>query len=145
MWENKTDDNGLRDKDHTYTWYNTDTTNNGGNAGTENGGTCSGGTGCDTQTYVTDVNAIGLCGYTNWRMPTVEELQGIADMWRANPAIDPTYLPTMGNPGGIYRYRSSTSLSSDASYAWDVVFTRGLDASDNDKSIANAVRLVSGN
>jgi len=146
MWENKTDDNGLRDKDHTYTWYNTDTTNNGGNAGTANGGICSGGTGCDTQKYVTDVNAIGLCGYTNWRMPTVDELQSIADMGRNSPAIDPSYFPTMGNPdGGYYDHWSSTSLSSDASYAWIVSFIRGLDASDNNKSIASAVRLVSGN
>ncbi len=32
-WEVKTDDNGLRDKDWTYTWYSTDGTTNGGDAG----------------------------------------------------------------------------------------------------------------
>ena len=33
MWEVKTDDGGLRDKDWTYSWYNPDATTNGGSAG----------------------------------------------------------------------------------------------------------------
>ncbi len=152
MWENKTDDDGLRDKDHTYTWYNTDTTNNGGIAGTDNGGTCSGGTGCDTEKYVTDVNAIGLCGYTNWRMPTFEELVGIADMGRVNPAIDPTYFPTMGNPSSLYRYAywSSSPLAANSTFIWVVYFNNGdgeygwqLTNSDYEPALGKlAVRLV---
>jgi len=34
VWEIKTDDNGLRDKDWEYTWYNADPATNGGDAGT---------------------------------------------------------------------------------------------------------------
>ena len=33
MWEVKTDDEGLRDRDWKYSWYNTDTSTNGGHAG----------------------------------------------------------------------------------------------------------------
>ena len=33
IWEAKTDDGGLRDKDWTYTWYNPDPATNGGSAG----------------------------------------------------------------------------------------------------------------
>jgi hypothetical protein len=140
MWENKTDDGGLRDKDNTYTWYNTDSTNNGGNEGTANGGTCTGGTGCDTEKYVSDVNTAGLCGYSNWRMPTMEELQSIADMGRS-PAIDSTYFPRLGNPSGRYKYWSSSAFAEGSDYAWFVLFDSGHDNFDY-KFNGIAVRLV---
>lgn len=38
IWEVKTDDGALRDKDNTYTWYNIDPATNGGVAGTAGGG-----------------------------------------------------------------------------------------------------------
>lgn len=142
IWENKTDDGGLRDKDHTYTWYNTDVTNNGGNSGTENGGNCTGGRGCDTQAYVTDVITIGLCGYTNWRMPTVDELQGVTDMGRANPAIDPTYFPMVSNTSINYTYwSSSASVLNFSNGAWVIDFELGLPYL-YPKSDGLAVRLV---
>ncbi len=114
MWENKTDDNGLRDKDHTYSWYNSDSSNNGGNAGVESGGTCYQTGRCDTEKYVADVNTAGLCGYNNWRMPTVEELPGIADMGRVNPAIDTSYFPTPPDRG----YWSSSAFAEGTDGAW---------------------------
>jgi hypothetical protein len=40
IWEIKTDDNGLRDKDYSYTWYSTDAASNGGNAGSAGSNTC---------------------------------------------------------------------------------------------------------
>ncbi|PIE36235.1 MAG: hypothetical protein CSA53_08130, partial [Gammaproteobacteria bacterium] len=57
VWEVKTDDNGLHDKDNEYSWYNPDSSTNGGDAGTQNGGTCPTATGdCDTSGFVTAVN-----------------------------------------------------------------------------------------
>src|ERR1035437_4162283 len=64
----------LRYSGHTYSWYNTDVLTNGGVAGTANGGVCSGGSGCDTEKFVSDVNTAGLCAIHNWRMPTQREL-----------------------------------------------------------------------
>jgi hypothetical protein len=148
MWENKTDDdNSLRGKNHTYTWYNsTETNNNGGNAGTANGGACPGRTRCDTEKYVSDVNTAGLCGYTNWRMPTVEELQGIADIGRTPPAIDTTYFLTTDNsPDSVRRYWSSSAyanfIPNNSNGAWLIGFFYG-DDNYHSKHNTYAVRLV---
>lgn len=72
MWEVKTNDGGLHDKDWTYTWYNSTGTNDGGSAGTSGGGSCGGTVpgGCDTEHFVAAANSAGLCGYSDWRMPT---------------------------------------------------------------------------
>lgn len=92
IWEQKTDDNGLRDKDWTYTWYNPDANTNGGHAGTQNGGTCfnrAGGAQCDTAGYVAALNAANYCGYSDWRMPTRMELINLLDYgyFRPNPVF----------------------------------------------------------
>lgn len=138
-WENKSDDNGLRDKDWTYTWYNSNNSKNGGNAGTPNGGNCAGGTGCDTEKFVKDVNTAGLCGYNDWRMPSLAELKSIVDVVRASPAIDTAFFPTtLSN-----RYWSASPRAANADFAWSVDFYDG-----NDywvfKSYYYMVRLVRG-
>ncbi|RWX42945.1 hypothetical protein H206_00471 [Candidatus Electrothrix aarhusensis] len=58
IWEVKTADN----KDLTYSWYNSDTTTNGGSVGNENDGEHN------TEAYVETVNKAGLCGAKDWRM-----------------------------------------------------------------------------
>uniref|UniRef100_UPI004055A790 Lcl C-terminal domain-containing protein n=1 Tax=Candidatus Electronema sp. TaxID=2698783 RepID=UPI004055A790 len=101
IWEVKTDDGGLHDKDDTYTWYNTDRTANSGGAGEENpsGATCYGYTSgnaatyCNTQAYVNRVKDENLCGFNDWRMPTVKELGSLVNYGRSGPAIDTDYFP----------------------------------------------------
>lgn len=90
VWEVKTT-SGLRSQNHRYSWFNTLSPD--GNKGTESGGSCAAVGRCDTEKYVADVNAAGLCGASNWRMPTVKELAGIVDRGRTGPAIDLTYFP----------------------------------------------------
>lgn len=76
MWEIKTDNNDLHDKDWTYSWFEPDTTKNGGyQGGTENGGRCNGVVKCNTDVFIKAVNAEKLCGKENWRLPTKEELE----------------------------------------------------------------------
>ncbi|CAM5224745.1 hypothetical protein [Alishewanella longhuensis] len=66
IWEEETgNDGGLRDMNHTYTWYNPDMNSNGGDAGFQyNTETCIENT-CDTYSYVTSVNKVTLCGANN--------------------------------------------------------------------------------
>ena len=65
IWEVKTT-SGLRDQARTYSWYMTGSPD--GNNGTANGGQCAVAGRCDTEKFVADVNAAGLCGALCWRI-----------------------------------------------------------------------------
>lgn len=83
-WEIKTTDGGLRDRRWTYTPYDGNPATNGGYPGYRD--TTSGrclrermdGSSCNTEAYVAAVNAEGLCGHRDWRLPTYIELAAIA-------------------------------------------------------------------
>ena len=136
VWEVKTT-SGLRSQNHTYTWFNTLSPD--GNKGTENGGYCATGGRCDTEKFVADVNAAGLCGASDWRMPTVKELENIADLGRSAPAIDPAYFP---NTPVAYMWSGSTYAGS-YSRPWAVHFHSG-NALQVGSSTGSRVRLVRG-
>ena len=135
MWEVKTT-SGLRSQSHTYTWYDS-VHNYDGNPGTASGGTCQTAGRCDTEKFVADVNAANLCGHTDWRMPTFQELYNLADRGRTNPAIDPTYFP---NTPAWYFWSSSPNIGFSGS--WGMGF--GSDGEDfsNSRFFAYLVRLV---
>lgn len=138
IWEVKTDDGRLHDKDWTYTWYDINTATNGGGNGTANGGSCGGTSICDTSSYVTAVNNAGWCGANSgWRMPTLEELLSIADLSRDNLAIDPAYFPNTVS----WVYWSGTSYAGSATDAWNVDFDGGYDRLCG-RHAGDAVRLV---
>ena len=87
IWEEKTNNGGLRDKNWTYTWFDPNKETNGGSEGFqdrheyENGeplGKSCGNTlsSCNTMAYVDAVNKNGgICGHSNWKMPTVVQLK----------------------------------------------------------------------
>ncbi len=142
IWEVKTDDAGLRDKDWTYTWYNTDSNTNGGNAGSTGGATCGGSlANCNTQAYVAAVNALdpALCGYSDWRMPSREELRSIVDYSKLSPAIDTHYFPATVATW----YWSASPYAPDSDGAWVVSFGDSS-CGTGDKGSNFAVRLVRG-
>jgi hypothetical protein len=150
-WEVKTNDGGLHDQHDTYTWYNTNPAVNGGSNGKAKSSyapdTCEGyvsgndATYCNTEAYVARVNAAGWCGKSDWRMPTIKELEGIASLGTSttDPAIDKNYFPNTpnsavwsGTPSAFYvrepvldeaQYINSNS-------AWYVNFNAGESSSD---------------
>lgn len=137
-WEIKTTDGGLHDMNNYYTWYEPDNSKNGGNAGTQNGGSCKG-SDCDTNAYVKAVNAAGYCGYKDWRMPTRQELVSIVDFSRVNPAIDTTYFPNTKS----YSFWSSSLSAAYSNNAWNVYFDNGYSNGYSDNySNSYVVRLV---
>ena len=156
IWEVKTT-SGLHNANDRYTWYNTDTTSNGGATGfarqsdstltSPNDNTCSGydannsTTWCNTEAYVARVNAAnngaGLCGATDWRLPTREELRSIVNYDRTRPTIDTNYFPNTVSSS----YWSSSPFATVSNVAWGVVFYYGFDSAGN-KYYNGYVRLV---
>ncbi len=132
IWEVKTDDNGLRDSDWSYSWFNSASPD--GVAGTDSGGTCQTPGRCDTEKYTDDVNAQGLCGANDWRMPSKHELTnilnyGIGDFAGNDPAIDPDYFPNMRalgiNEYPVANYWTGSPASAGPTWAWCVILDIG--------------------
>ena len=70
--------------------------------------------------YKNSVNTSALCGYTDWRLPTKEELQGILAS-SGSPIIDTTWFPnTQAN-----LYWTSSPFVGLSYSAWDVHFGDG--------------------
>ena len=65
---------------------------------------------------------LNVAGFTDWRMPTVEELFCLADRTRVRPAIDTDFFPDTPSDW----FWSSTPLASSPSdCAWLVYFGNG--------------------
>ena len=75
----------------------------------------------DASAYVVAVNAQALCGYTDWRQPTVDELETLVDAGRTNPAINTTWFP---NTSGTWYWTASPDVGS-SNNAWNVSFSDG--------------------
>jgi hypothetical protein len=142
-WEVKPDDGGLRDRDWTYSWYNSTGRNDGGNAGLANGGICLAGAGCDTEKFVEAVNAAGLCGHADWRLPDREELRTLQLTQNNNVRYlgDPAYFPEPTLTGFGTRPKWTSTPTLDGETAWQM-YTVG--ASKSFKRGRSPVRLVRG-
>ena len=109
MWEQKTDLN----KNDTYTWQ------------------------APMENFISGLNAASFAGYNDWRLPTIKELNSIADLSKFNPVIDMGYFPNTISSD----YWSSTH--STPTYARFVHFGGGYDNA-NSKSNSMYVRAVRG-
>ena len=143
MWEVKTA-SGLRSSAHTYNWYSTDTATNGGVAGSVGTNTCGGtlsgsGNQCNTANYATAVNATGLCGVTDWYLPSMRELRSIFHVGAGViPSVDNAYFPNTA----LAVYLSRTSDQTNPAYAGFVHFGGGYSVGYFKAASSNAVRLV---
>ena len=139
MWEVKESrEDHPRYGGHTYTWYEESPLLNGGNAGTENNGTCTTQQ-CDTQGYRTWLNQQTLCGFNDWRMPTASELVSIAHTTQTSTAIDAHFFPNALKP----RFYTRNSHAKDPSLAWYVYFS-DASMSFTNKFDPSHLRLVRG-
>ncbi|MDO4705709.1 MAG: DUF1566 domain-containing protein [Comamonadaceae bacterium] len=98
----------------------------------------------DASAYVAAVNAQGLCGFSDWRLPTVRELQGLVDYGKPSPGptIDTHWFPhtwaSAWNYGGTW---ASDSAAGNSARAWGVNFGYG-NAVGGGRDLRRAVRLV---
>ena len=153
-WEIKTDVIAdLRNYDWTYTWYNSTGLNDGGNAGTENGGACVDSTNCDTEKYIAAINAASLCGFNDWRLPTVDELYTLAvsaaPSVSTSRGLDSNYFPhnyaVNGSLSQGYTYWSANTAANVALSSWALEFQAPDPQNIQiDKASPTPVRLVRG-
>jgi hypothetical protein len=88
------------------------------------------------------VNAQGLCGTQDWRMPDVNELLSIVDnsLSYPNPTIDTVYFPNATNMSFVW---SSSPFAYGSGYAWSVDFYYGYVSYYGEAGYGH-VRLVRG-
>ena len=105
----KTDDDSIHDRDNLYTWYDSNSLTNGGNAGTA-------GTGTDTEDFIKTLNANNFGGFSDWMFPKVKELTNIVSRGALSPVINTDFFPqTVGSVASYYW--SSTTDAGDNSRA----------------------------
>ena len=137
-WEVKKNDGGIRDKDYSYSWLRVI---KGENKGASNGGRCKGGIKCDTYSYVRAMNEQKLCGYTDWRLPTREEMETLVDYntTEKDATINMTYFPE-AVPSW---YWTASENPQRENFAWYVLFHNGVALNDL-KERPKHIRLVRG-
>jgi hypothetical protein len=80
------------------------------------------GTWQNRNTLADTTNAEGLCGLTNWRVPSLTELLTIVNNGRQNPAFDVPRFPN----GKSQSYWTSNPVSGVGTNAWTVNFFAGI-------------------
>jgi hypothetical protein len=145
VWEKKTNDSTVHDKDNTYTW------------GT--GASPYYGNGTAFSTFLTGVgtglNVAGFAGAKDWRLPTLAELQTImldytctgagggATCVCTGPCVDSGFASLDPNTQSNF-YWSATSYVPGPSFAWSVYFDNGYVGTYYGKTYNFYVRAVRG-
>ncbi|MBI1813986.1 MAG: DUF1566 domain-containing protein [Deltaproteobacteria bacterium] len=138
MWEKKSDDGSIHDKDDTYTWGMTSPPY------TMNGTMVT--------AFLATLNAGGgFAGHTDWRIPNVNELHSIANYQNVNPAVDAAFNMNCAASCTVLTCSctqsdfcwSSTTYQLVPDLAWDVGFFTPYVGAHN-KTNGVSVRAVRG-
>lgn len=111
VWEVKNDNGGIQDKDNTYRWGGiTALINTSFNTQYD-----------DWDVLVNEVNNANLCGFNDWKVPSIHEYMSIIHFDRQYPALDDTFFP---NTIDTY-YWTASPHAGPLSDAWAVNMFKG--------------------
>jgi len=133
VWEVKSETEGLQYTMNTYTWFDGET-GRGDGMYSKN---CFWGKGCNTQSFVDDINEAQLCSYSNWRLPTRDELKTIINYYGDDILIDLDFFPNTQKE----TYWTSMTAKDNPSLAYEIPFFYG-GSIVREKSIDTYIRLV---
>jgi len=133
IWEVKGETEGVQYTMNTYTWFDGDT----GRKNNMYSKNCYWGEGCNTQSFVDDINEAQLCTYTNWRLPTRDELKTIINYYGDDILIDLDFFPNTQKE----TYWTSMTAKDNPSLAYEIPFFYG-GSIVREKSIDTYIRLV---
>ena len=88
------------------------------------------------------INKCAIAGFTDWRLPTIDELSTLIDRTRFKPATNIEFFPSTRTD---YYWSNTPDASAPEDYAWIVSFNGGLVSFYSRASTAcvRAVRSVS--
>ena len=133
-WEVKTAKEGLQYAKNTYTWFD-------GESGEEYGDYshhCSWSRGCNTLAYVKKINEKSLCSFTDWRLPTLNELKTLVNYYGdADTLINAAFFPNTQADS----YWTSTAVANSVLVVYEVPFVYGGSVA-RDKYFDTYIRLV---
>ena len=101
IWQVKdnVDNTNINYVDQSFTWFADEENGNFEGELNANSASCNvQNTNCNTQDYVNQINAQGMCGFFDWRLPTPQELQSIVHYGKTTPpVVDTEYFPFWGD------------------------------------------------
>ena len=133
IWEVKGEAEGVQYTMNTYSWFDGET----GRKNNMYSKNCYWGEGCNTQSFVDDINEAQLCTYTNWRLPTRDELKTIINYYGDDILIDLDFFPNTQKE----TYWTSMTAKDNPSLAYEIPFFYG-GSIVREKSIDTYIRLV---
>lgn len=151
IWQTKTtgDTSSSAYVEQIFTWYSEEDNGNFEGSLNEASTSCNVSSGqCNTQAYLDQINAQGMCGFYDWRLPNIREMQSIVHYGKTStPLVDTEFFPYWGTASNntLWYWTSQSSadgVSNDIAYnAWAVDMNSGNDGF-LDKTTERKVILV---
>jgi len=113
IWEVKTDDGSIHDRDNTYSWYDSNPETNGGYEGTVSDE-------ANTEDFINSLNKEKFGGFSDWRLPSVKELVYIME-YKKNKNI--SYFNMLSDK--YKSYWTSETYYLDTKYAYCIYPSNG--------------------